>query len=269
MSSLLHDGLRSHLRKGERVVATFLMMPRVEMVEILASAGFDAVVIDLEHGAIEIADLVPLAAAARGAGIASIARLAVGEASVIGKALDCGVDAVMVPHISSKADAERAVAAARFPPEGNRSLNPYTRGNHYGRGQGSPLEQINQRSAVIAMVEGEAAVEDLDAILQVGGLDAVFVGPVDLSGALGLPGQLDHPEIIAAMERIFARVANSGRAGGLYVHIPARAGHWIEKGAILLAVSADVAMALAGFDAVRRQIDESRPQSDDAAPEDS
>lgn len=256
MHGLSEGGLRSRLRDRQPVVATFLMIPSVEMVEMLASAGFDAVVIDLEHAAIETADLVPLAAAARGAGIASIARLSHGHPSMIGKALDCGVDGVMVPHISSRKDAERAVTAARFPPEGDRSLNPYTRGNHYGSWPEGSLAALNLRSAVIGMVEGPAAVEHLDAILDVDGLDAVFVGPVDLSGAMGVPGQPDHPHVVAEMEKIFQRVAESGRAGGLYVHNPKRAAHWLHKGAILLAVSADIAMAFAGLDAGRRQIDE-------------
>lgn len=250
------DGLRSRLRDRQQVVATFLMMPCVEMVEMLALAGFDAVVVDLEHGPIEISDLVTLTAAARGVGVASIARLPDGDPGMIGKALDCGVDGVMVPHIASRDDAERAVAAARFPPEGDRSLNPFTRGNHYGKGHDGSLAGLNLRSAVIAMVEGSAAVEHLDAILDVDGLDAVFVGPVDLSGAMGFPGQPDHPQVVAEIEKIFRRVAESGRAGGLYVHNPTHAAHWIGKGAILLAVSADIAMARAGVDAGRRQIDE-------------
>lgn len=247
-------GLRAWFRERRRVVSTFLMLPKVEIVEMLGAAGFDAVIIDLEHGAISPVDLPVLAAVARGAGVASIARLAEGTPAAVGLALDCGVDAVMVPHIASPSDAEEAVRSARFAPEGDRSLNPYTRGNRYGVGEGATLEVLNQRAAVVAMVEGAAALEQLDSILGVEGVDAIFVGPMDLSGALGHPGQPDHPEVIATIEMIFGHVAQSGRAAGLYVSNPEGAAHWLDLGASFVAVSADIAMAYSAFEVTRRQV---------------
>lgn len=247
-------GLRAALREQQLIVSTFVMMPRVEIVEMLGSAGFDAVVFDLEHGPLAATDLAPLAAAARGVGLASIARLGEGRPANIGAALDAGVDGVMVPHIESAQHAENAVSFARFPPDGTRSLNPYVRGTDYGSTQTSPVGDANSRSAVIGMIEDDAGTEQLDEILEVDGLDAVFVGPVDLAGRMGYPGEPDHPVVVAQIEAIFTRVKAAGRAGGVYVSTPETASRWVDRGASLVAVSADVAMAFRAFVSTRRRI---------------
>jgi 4-hydroxy-2-oxoheptanedioate aldolase len=241
-------------RSRERIVATFVMIPRVEVIEMLAVAGFDAVVMDLEHGPMGIAEMVPLASAADGAGLLSIARLGDGSPLSIGSALDAGFDGVMVPHVSSGVEAVGAVRAARLPPEGSRSLNPYARGNRYGAIEPSALDAVNARAAVIGMVEGEGAIDELDGILASPGLDAVFVGPVDLSGAMGLPGQIDHPRVVAEIESIFSRSSEAGVAAGVYASTPESANRWFEAGAILVAVSADIAMSVEAFKSVREGV---------------
>jgi 4-hydroxy-2-oxoheptanedioate aldolase len=227
--------LRSRLANRQSVVATFVMVPRVEVVEMLAVAGYEAVVIDLEHGPIGVADLPALGAFARAAGIQSIARVGELRASTIASALDAGFDGVMVPHISSAAAAASVVQAARFPPDGHRSLNPYVRGASYDATTPDRLAGFDGHAAVIGMLEGRD------------GLD-------ELSGELGHPGQPEHPDVVDAVRYVFSRCAAAGMATGVYAPTPQRANEWFERGASLVAVSADAAMMLEGFRAVRRQV---------------
>lgn len=245
------DTLRSRLASRRAVVATFVMVPRVEVVEMLAVAGYEAVILDLEHGPIGVADLPALAAFAKAAGIQSIARIGEQRANTIASVLDAGFDGVMVPHVSSADAAAATVQAARFPPNGRRSLNPYVRGAAYDATTQDRLAAFDGHAAVIGMLEGLDAIADLDAILATKGLDGIFVGPIDLSGELGHPGDPEHPEVVAAVRDIFERCSAAGVASGVYAPTPERANEWFERGASLVAVSADSAMMLDGFRAVR------------------
>ncbi len=246
------SGLRAALAARRRLLGTFVMLPRVEIVEMLGSAGFDVAVFDLEHAPIEIGDLPPLAAAARGSSMYSVARLASNVPAEIGRALDAGVDGLLVPHVSSADEARRVAAAGRFPPDGERSLNPYVRGADYGRSDGNGRDEANARVALVAMLEGEAAVDRLDEICGVPGLDALFVGPVDLSASLGVPGEPEHPRVVGAVRGIVRRLAGDGMASGMYAPTPEAAARWFEAGASLVALSADIAMAVDAFSAARR-----------------
>lgn len=246
------SGLRAALAVRRRLLGTFVMLPRVEVVEMLGAAGFDVAVFDLEHAPIEIGDLPPLAAAAGSAGMFSVARLPSNDTGAIGRALDAGVDGLLVPHVSSAEEARRIVAAGRFPPAGERSLNPYVRGTSYGRADGNLREEANARVALVAMLEGEAAVDRLGEICGVSGLDGIFVGPVDLSASLGVPGEPEHPRVVGAVRDIVGRVARDGLASGMYAPTPEAAARWFDADACLVALSADIAMAVDGFAAARR-----------------
>jgi 4-hydroxy-2-oxoheptanedioate aldolase len=230
------------------------MVPRVEVLEMLALAGYEAVIIDLEHGPMGVADLPALAAFAKAAGVQSVARVGDSSPTSIAAVLDAGFDGIMVPHVSSGAVAADVVTAARFPPDGHRSLNPYVRGAWYDATSPERLAEFNGHAAVVGMLEGQSAIENLDAILDVGGLDGLFVGPVDLSGELGYPGQPEHPEVVAAIKDIFDRCTQAGIATGVYAPTAERANEWFGLGASLVAVSADSAMMLGGFRLVRDQV---------------
>lgn len=251
------DGPRRPLREaladpGTRLTATFLLVPRLEMVELLANAGFDAVVVDLEHGPISIAELPGLVAAGHGAGAYVLARLGERTPATIGRALDCGVDGVLLPHVETAEDARDAVDAARFPPSGSRSLNPYVRAAGY-HGDECFLATENAKVAVLVMVEGKDGLAALDDIAAVVGVDSVFVGPVDLSTSLGHPGQPEHPLVLDKIRDLMDRLARAGVGTGIYCPTPHAAARWQRAGARLATLSADIAMAGAGF---RRTVEE-------------
>ncbi len=253
--------LRSALGLGEPIVASFVMIPRVEIIEMLALAGCDAVIIDMEHGPADTSDLPNLAAFAKASGIYSIARIAEPRSSLIGSVLDAGLDGVMVPHVSSASAARSVVSAARYPTAGTRSLNPYVRGASYDASRVGDLASVDARAAVIGMLEGTNAINDLPGILETEGLDALFVGPVDLSGEMGHPGQPDHPEVVAKIEEVFVACAAAGVAAGVYAPTARRANHWFDLGATIVAFSADSAMILDAFRDAYRALDPKGPSA--------
>lgn len=245
------SGLRADLVARTRMLATFLMIPRVEIVEMLARAGFDAMIVDLEHAAVDIGDLPPLAAAAQGSRMRAIARLSSNSPAEIAKVLDTGVDGLLVPHVATAGEAARVVSAGRFAPAGDRSINPYVRATAYGWGDGSGRDAANRRTALIVMLEGSGAIAEVDSICAVDGVDAVFIGPVDLSASLGVPGEPEHPTVVDAVRGVLGRAAARGAATGIYAPTPDAAARWFNVGASLVALSADVAMAVGSFAATR------------------
>ncbi|MFW5679681.1 MAG: HpcH/HpaI aldolase family protein [Pseudomonadota bacterium] len=238
--------LRARLRAGERLLATFCLVPSVEMVELIALAGFDAVILDTEHGPYGTGQLGPLILAARARGIAPIVRVRTGEASLIGAALDVGASGVLVPMVASRAAAEAVVRAARFAPEGSRGANPWVRAGDFGARAGW-FAEANAEVAVIAMIEGEAGVEAAGDIVATPGLDAVFLGPVDLSHALGVPGEVDHPRVVETIEAVIEGASAQGLATALFTPGAERARHWFARGVGLVALGCDTAHALHGL----------------------
>jgi 4-hydroxy-2-oxoheptanedioate aldolase len=251
-----NGNLREALRGNGTLVFTFLMTPRVEIVEMLALAGFDGVVIDLEHGAMTIADLPVLSAAARGSGIYALARVRDGSPSEIGAFLDAGVDGVLVPHVSTAEQAASVVSAGRFPPAGERSLNPYVRGTRYGTDGDAGRDLANARSAVIVMVEGAEGLANLEAIGDTEDLDGVFIGPVDLSAALGVPGQPEHPKVVETITSIFERLRERKVAAAIFAPTSEAAKRWRDAGAALVALSADAKMMQDAFVRLRAELDD-------------
>jgi len=248
--------LRRRMTSGEGpIVATFVSIPRVEIVEMLADAGFDAVILDLEHGPYGIQSVSPLIAAAHGRGIAAIVRVADDRAQGIGAALDAGADGIVVPHVNTAAQAHAVIDAARFPPDGQRGANPWVRAGAYGTDRRF-FDEANDRVAVIGMVEGVDGVANLDEILAVPGLDGVFIGPVDLSSSLGVPGQTEHPDVVQTVADIVRRGANAGVATAVFAPTPRAAARWLGAGAFLVALGVDAGLIAQGLRAVRDALDE-------------
>jgi 4-hydroxy-2-oxoheptanedioate aldolase len=248
------ESLRRRLAgEGPALVTTFVIVPRVEIVEIAALAGFDAVILDQEHGPLGVELLPALVAAARGAGIFSIVRVPECRAKQIEAPLDLGADGVLVPHISSAADAALAVAAARFAPEGRRGANPYVRAASYSA-DARFFAEANERAACLALVEGKEGVEAIDAILAVPGLDAVFVGPVDLSAALGVPGEPEHPAVVSMVRDVVERGRDLGVATAVFAPTPEAARRWLDLGVRLVALSVDTGLMLEGFRAALAEV---------------
>lgn len=256
--------LRAALAGNAQILATFLLIPRLEVVEMLGLAGFDAVVIDLEHGPISLPNVQDLAAAAQGAGMYAVARVGGNSEAEIGRVLDAGVDGILVPHVASTAEATQVVKAGRFPPIGERSINPYVRGNVYGADTNGSYIMADETIAIMAMLEGVDDLDKVSAICDVEGLDGVFIGPVDLAASLGLAGEAEHPKVTALVGDVIERVSAAKHGIGVYAPTPERAAEWFRRGASLVAMSADSAMASRAFtsgrEGVRRDPETTLPE---------
>lgn len=231
---------------GPALVGTFVIVPRVEIVELIGLAGFDLVVLDCEHGPFGIEALPPLVAAARASDLACLVRVPECRAQAVGAALDVGADGVLVPHVHTAAAAADAVAAARFAPEGSRGANPYVRAARYSA-DADFFSRANDGAACLAMLEGPAGIAAIDEILSVPGLDAVFIGPVDLSAALGVPGETENPVVVEAVRDIISRGRDRVVATSVFASTPEAAMRWLSLGVRLVALSVDTGLILQGF----------------------
>ena len=242
--------IRERLVSGPPIIATFNLIDSTDVVEAALVAGFDTVIVDLEHGAATVDTLTRriLAGAAHGADV--IVRVPRLDANTIGVVLDAGAAAVLVPHVESAQDAHAAVDAAFFGPIGHRGANPFVRAADF-HGDIGWFAAENDRVTVMAMIEGASAIADIASILSVEHLGAAFLGPFDLSHALGVPGQVDHPTVVEAMEGIIAACALAGVASAVFAPSAEMANHWLNLGVSLVALGVDSRWVRAGLAAAR------------------
>jgi 2-keto-3-deoxy-L-rhamnonate aldolase RhmA len=202
------NAMKDKIRRGELALGASLMFPSPQLVEMLAYAGFDWVLIDCEHGSIGLADVELMAMAADASGITAIARPRSNGAADIQSVMDRGVRGVQIPHVNSRADTERAVAAVKFGPGAARGLAAGTRPDRWGLGARMTdfAAQANAASLVCVQIEHLEAVANIDEILQVEGIDVFFIGPSDLSQSMGFPGNPKAPPVAQAIEATLARM---------------------------------------------------------------
>ncbi len=220
--SRIAGGLAGRLRGGEQLRLLFVKMPCQAEVELAGELGFDAVIIDTEHGtAVGLEDHLR---AADAAGIAALVRVPNAEPAPILRALDAGAAGIVVAHVTDAATARAAVAAAHYPPRGDRGLALSTRAGRYGTSAlGLHLERAAQETVVIIQIEDADAVQRARSILAVDALDGVLIGETDLSISLGHPGDPQHPSVVAAGARIVAGAREHGVPIATVVASPAAA----------------------------------------------
>lgn len=241
--------LRERLRSGTPLIATFSIIPAIEVVELIGLAGFDGIILDLEHGAHGSEALGPLILAARARGIYPLVRVRSSEPTEIAAALDAGAAGVIVPQIGSLAEAERAVKAARFAPEGNRGANPFVRAADYS-GRLEWFAEANRDTAILLMIEGQGGLDAMQEIAALHHLDGIFIGPMDLSHALGVPGEMGHSTVVDAIRSVVAACKAKGVTPGIFAGTPEAAKRWIGEGVMLVGVGADTSIVLKALRAV-------------------
>ena len=229
---------KERLKKGEKLFGPFINMNYPAVAEVAGMAGFDFCIIDNE---IPVESTLNMIRACKLANIPSIVRVYEGNPELIDKALDLGADGVQIPNIGSKEAAEIAVSAAKFAPFGSRGCNRYVRAGKYGSiDKADFFGKANDETAVILQVEGQDGVQALPDILQVKGFDVLFVGPYDLSASLGIPGQVNHPKVIAQMEEIMRQAKEVGVAVGFFCDDVATAVEWKNRGVQYVSFSSDI-----------------------------
>ncbi len=203
------------LLSGAQGLNGWIAVPNSFQAEIYASQGFDAVTIDMQHGAPQMSDMISLLQAVSLTSATPMVRVPWNEPSHIQRVLDMGAYGVICPMINTKAEAEAFVASGRYPPMGARSNGPY-RASQYGGGDYQP--NANDEILLFAMIETREAMKNLDAILSVPGLDGTYVGPSDLSLSYGRPAVLDvaDPEVLAEMKTIAQKTRKAGKIAGAH-----------------------------------------------------
>src|SRR3954463_12573756 len=188
-------------REGQPAVGGWLSMPHAFVAEVMSHTGLDWLCVDMQHGCIDYSDAVPMLTAISTTNVTPFVRVPWNEPAMIMKVLDAGAYGVIVPMVSNRAEAERAVAACRYPPAGMRSNGP----NRVLLYAGSDYQKYaNDEVACAVMVETAEGIEKLDEIVSTPGVDAVYIGPTDLALALGLPPVMDNdePKHIATVNRV-------------------------------------------------------------------
>ncbi len=213
------NALREQFAKGEKIVNGWIAVPNSFLAETYAAQGFDSVTLDMQHGAVDISDLVPLLQAIQLAGPTAMVRVPWNEPGSIMRVLDAGAYGVICPMINTKAEAEAFVAAGRYPPMGARSNGPFRASQYAGSDY---VLHANKEILLFAMIETREAMQNLDAILSVPGLDGTYVGPTDLSLSMGKPATLDpsDPDVLAAMLEIAKKTKAAGKIAGAHTDGP-------------------------------------------------
>lgn len=236
--------VKSALEADRFVIGSFVTIGAPALAEVMGLAGFDFLVIDAEHGPLSIETAENLVRAAELAGTAPLVRVAENNPAAITRALDIGAHGVQVPHITTADQARRAVQAAKYYPGGSRGV-AMMRSAQYSAVQPSTyFARANAETMVVLQCETAAAVENLPEILEVEGIDVIFVGPYDLSQSLGTPGQVNKPEVQDMIGRALDTIIASGVAAGTVALSPAHARLLIQKGVRYLTLGADYLLLL-------------------------
>lgn len=193
--------LKNNLINNKVTLGSWITIGHQSVVEIMASGGFDWLCLDMEHSVIELKDAQNLIAHIHANGMDALVRVGKNEEVIIKRVMDAGATGVIVPMVNSAEDARQAVDYVKYPPVGKRGVG-LARAQKYGTGFDEYKTWLQESSVVIAQIEHIKAVENIEAILDVDGIDGIMIGPYDLSGSMGMPGEYHKPEVIQAIERV-------------------------------------------------------------------
>ena len=216
---MLAAKIKDLFRDGKISIGSWMSMAHVSIAEILASAGYDWVVIETEHTAIDVSEVLRLIVAIEGRGSVPLVRLAWNDPIQAKAVMDSGAAGVLVPMVNSKADAELAVQNIKYPPMGSRGVG-LARAQGYGVTLNEYVRNANRDSLLMVQIEHIDAVKNIDEILSVPGVDGTFIGPYDLSLSMGLVGQLDHPDVETAKQRVLEATNARGLVPGIHLVHP-------------------------------------------------
>lgn len=246
---------RERLRSDDFLVGTWLTLLDPTVPELLTGSGFDLLVADGEHGPIATSDLVQMVIATRAAQVPVLYRVAANEPVRIMHALDAGASGVVIPQVRTVADVEKAVAWCRYPPAGLRGIAP-RRPSDFGRQTAAYLAGANDSVTCCIQIETHEALDALDAILAVPGVDTILVGPNDLAASIGHTGRITDPEVEAAIAHIIERAQAHGVPAGAWTQSTSVARRRREQGFRWITVSADYGFIVASADAAVRELRE-------------
>jgi 2-dehydro-3-deoxyglucarate aldolase len=209
----------SKLAQSELTIGSWITLGHTAIAEIMASAGFDWLVLDMEHSVLELNEVQSIIQVLDRQQCPAIVRLTSNQPDQIKRVMDAGATGIMVPMITCAADAQSAVQSVYYPPRGQRGVG-LARAQGYGASFPEYQQWLEQNAIVVAMIEHIDAINNIDTILSVPGIDAYIIGPYDLSASMGRPGDLNHEKVQSAIQSVLHAGKRAGKPGGIHVIEP-------------------------------------------------
>ncbi len=213
------NSVKKCMQEGKFTAGGWVQIVHPSVAELMAQAGFEWLALDAEHSACDMEGAQAFLQGMQGTSCVPFIRVPGNDLLWIRRSLDVGFKGIIVPMVNSAEEAERAVKSCKFPPAGERGIG-YCRANRYGFEFEEYVGSFNEEVILLCQVEHKSAVDNIDDIVSVEGLDGVFIGPYDLSASMGILGQLDHPDMKAAVETVLRAARKAGIAAGLHVVSP-------------------------------------------------
>lgn len=251
--------LKQKLKNKELTIGSWVTIGHPSVVEIMANAGFEWLVIDIEHTSIDLTMVQILISTIQSKGLKALIRVSKNEEVVIKRVLDMGADGIIVPMITNADDAQRAVDYAKYPPIGKRGVGLF-RAQNYGLSFNEYKKWVNDELVIIAQMEHYLAAENIESIITTEGIDGIIIGPYDLSGSLGYPGEYNRPEVKEAINKILLACDKHNIPSGFHVieTDTSKISEKIKQGCTFLAYSLDFLFLLnsskAGMENIKKDI---------------
>ena len=235
------NAFKHAISKGQLQIGLWCSLCSPVAIEVVSHSGYDWLLLDTEHSPNDVTDIIAHLQAAQSGTASCIVRPAWNDTVLMKRLLDVGVQNLLIPYVQTVEEAKAAVAATRYPPQGVRGVAVSHRGNRFGR-----LKDYFQRAGdeicVLVQIETSLAMQNIEAIAAVEGIDGLFIGPSDLAASLGHLGEPGHPEVRAAIEQALKRIRKAGKAPGILAPVEADARHWLSVGCVVLAVGSDLGL---------------------------
>ena len=246
---LPQNSFKRALSAGRPQIGLWSSLSSSYSVEVIAGAGFDWILLDTEHSPADLENLLTQLQAAAPYPSHAVVRVPWNDMVTMKRVLDIGAQSLLVPYVSTDEEAKKAVSYTRYPPAGVRGVAGTTRATRFGRVK-DYAKRAHQEICVLVQVETQAALDNIEAICGIEGIDGVFIGPADLHASMGYPGEIANPKVKPLIDDAIRRICKCGRAPGILTPSEGDARHWLECGALFVAVGADVGILARGAEAL-------------------
>lgn len=246
--------LKQRLKKGEYVLGTWCEIPSPVTINIMAKAGLDFVIIDMEHGAMDYKIAQEMIMAAEAEGCEAIVRVPFNDESSILRALDIGATGIIVPQIESREERDKVIKSSKFAPIGNRGFNPYIRSGSYNGGNLNYVKEQNERVIVGIIIEGKNGIENLEEIISHPEIDVVYIGTYDLSVVLGVPGDINNKLVQDILSEMVIKINEKGKSAGCMIHNLDDLKNFKELGIKFITYKTDTAIMYDSFNRMKKEI---------------
>ena len=249
---LPRNSFKRALAAGRTQIGLWSSLSSNYSVEVIAGAGFDWLLLDMEHSPNDLESLLAQLQAAASYAAHPVVRVPWNDMVSIKRVLDVGAQSLLVPYVSSAAEARAAVSFTRYPPQGVRGVAGTTRATRFGRIR-DYARHAHEEICVLVQVETQLALDNIEAICATDGVDGVFIGPADLHASLGHPGEIANPKVKPVIDEAVRRIRKAGKAPGILTPSEDDARHWLDCGALFVAVGADVAILARGAETLAQK----------------